>query len=204
MILMSEFHIGKVPFKKVLIHGLVRAKDGRKFSKSLNNGIDPLEMIEKHGADALRMGLIVGAAIGSDIKFDEQKVKGYKNFANKVWNIARFVLSQEDSGELKKELVEEFEALAKDITSDMDAYRFHLAAEKIYHYIWHRLADEIIEESKGEEKGTIKEGYAATLYYLLENSLKLLHPFMPFVTEEIWSELKKDDLLMIEPWPLRP
>lgn len=195
MILMSGFHLGKIPFRKVLIHGLVRAKDGRKFSKSLNNGVDPIDMIEKYGADALRMGLMVGAAIGSDIKFDEQKVRGYKNFANKVWNVTRYVLSRKNESELKKDLVEEFEALAKDIAADMDEYRFHLAAEKIYHYIWHRLADQILEESKG------KAEYGATLYYLLENSLKLLHPFMPFITEEIWQELKKDGLLMIELWP---
>ncbi len=204
MILMSGFHLGKVPFKKVLIHGLVRAKDGRKFSKSLNNGVDPIEMIDKYGADALRMGLIVGGAIGSDIKFDEQKVKGYKNFANKVWNIARFILSQERTGELKGDLVEEFEALAEEVTKEMDEYRFHLAAEKIYHYIWHRLADQIIEESKGATPGEIKEEYKATLYYLLENSLKLLHPFTPFVTEEIWQELTQGKtLLMVEAWPTK-
>ncbi len=202
MILMSGFHLGKIPFKTVLIHGLVRAKDGRKFSKSLRNGIDPIEMIDKYGADALRMGLMVGTAIGNDVRFDESKVKGYKNFANKLWNITRFVLAQENKGELKAELVSEFEALAKDVTKDMEEYRLYLAAEKIYHYLWHRLADEIIEESKSEEKGKVKEEYVATLYYILENSLKLLHPFMPFVTEEIWQELKnKESLLMIETWP---
>lgn len=207
MILMSGFHLGQVPFKKVLIHGLVRAKDGKKFSKSLNNGIDPLDMITKYGADALRMGLMMGSTIGSDIKFDEQKVRGYKNFANKLWNIARFILPLESTGDLKQELVDEFNAEAKDITTDMDNYRFHLAAEKIYHYIWHRLADEIIEESKSEVKGETKAEYKATLHYLLENSLKLLHPFMPFVTEEIWSELrnlptsKLTNLLMVESWP---
>jgi len=201
MIMMGNFHMGKVPFKKILIHGLVRAKDGRKFSKSLNNGIDPLDMIERYGADALRMSLSIGAPIGSDIKFDEQKVKGYKNFSNKLWNVARYVLSKENSGELKEELIKEFDALASDITEDMENYRFYLAAEKIYHYIWHRFADEIIEESKK------KEDYGATLYYILENSLKLLHPFMPFITEEIWSELPStkslapSTLLMISPWP---
>lgn len=207
MILASGFLLGQVPFKKVLIHGLVRAKDGKKFSKSLNNGVDPLDMIEKYGADALRMALLVGTAIGNDIKFDEQRVKGYKNFANKVWNIARYVLSQENSGELKKDLVEEFDNMTKDITADMENYRFYIAAEKIYHYVWHRLADEIIEESKGTEPGSVKPEYVSTLYYLLENSLKLLHPFMPFVTEEIWQSMPRTQnleprtLLMIEPWP---
>lgn len=197
MILMAGFHTGKVPFRLVYIHGLVRAKDGRKFSKSLNNGVDPLDMIEKYGADALRMGLIVGPAIGSDIKFDEQKVKGYKNFANKVWNITRFVLMQERTGELRADLIKELNVFIKDVTADMDEYRIHLAAEKIYHYIWHRFADEILEESKG------KPEYGATLYYILENSLKLLHPFMPYVTEEIWQELYPGKLLMVEPWPVK-
>ncbi len=203
MILMSGFHLGKVPFKTVMIHGLVRAKDGRKFSKSLNNGVDPLDMINAYGTDALRMGLLVGTAIGNDAKFDESKIKGYKNFANKIWNITRFILSTEDTGELKAELVAEFDALAKDVTSDMEAYRLYLAAEKLYAYIWNRLASELIEESKG------KEDYGRTLRHILENSLKLLHPFMPFVTEEIWQELHKakslqpgaQSLLIIEPWP---
>ncbi len=203
MILMSGFHLGKVPFKKVLIHGLVRAKDGRKFSKSLNNGIDPLEMIGKYGADALRMGLLVGTAIGNDVRFDEDKIKGYKNFANKLWNIARFILSAEKTGELKQDLAAEFDALAQDVTADMENYRLYLAAEKLYHYLWHRLADEIIEESKGAEKGSIKDEYKATLHYILENSLKLLHPFMPFITEEIWQLMfQGEKMLMIERWPV--
>ncbi|MBX4192443.1 class I tRNA ligase family protein, partial [Candidatus Parcubacteria bacterium] len=198
MILMSTFLLEEVPFKKVLIHGLVRAKDGRKFSKSLNNGVDPLDMIEKYGADALRMGLIVGATIGSDVKFDEQKVKGYKMFANKVWNITRFVLSQENTGELMPQLKTEFDALAEDVTHDMEEYRIYLAAEKIYHYLWDRFAAQIIEESKN------KPEYGATLYYILENSLKLLHPFMPFVTEEIWGSLPdKTGLIMVSEWPVR-
>jgi valyl-tRNA synthetase len=199
MILMSGFHLGQVPFKKVLIHGLVRAKDGRKFSKSLNNGVEPLEMIEKYGADALRMGLIVGTAIGTDVKFDEQRVKGYKLFANKVWNITRFVLSQERGGEIKEDLKKEFDAMAAEVTDDMEHYRVHLAIEKLYHYVWDRFAAEIIEESKG------KPEYSETLYYILEKSLKLLHPFMPFITEEIWSSLpeKESELLMVAPWPVK-
>jgi valyl-tRNA synthetase len=196
MILMSGFHLGKVPFKKVLIHGLVRAKDGRKFSKSLNNGVDPLDMIEKYGADALRMGLMVGSAIGSDIKFDENKIKAYKLFANKLWNITRFVLSQENTGEIKAELKEEFAVMARDITDDMEHDRMYMAAEKLYHYVWDRFAAEIIEQSKGHSE------YNASLYYILENSLKLLHPFMPFITEEIWGSMPEvKNLLIVEPWP---
>lgn len=215
MILMSTFHLGKVPFKKVLIHGLVRAKDGRKFSKSLNNGIDPLEVIEKYGADALRMGLIVGSSIGSDIKFDEQKVKAYKNFANKIWNITRYVLTSTESFDGKKpEIItekdqiniDEIDEMIKDVTKDMDEYRFYLAGEKLYHYVWHTFADKIIEESKDKLKSddiAVVKSAQYTLLYLLKTSLKLLHPFMPFITEEIWENVKEKDenLLMVTSWP---
>jgi valyl-tRNA synthetase len=147
--------------------------------------------------------MVVGNTPGTSLALAEDRIRGYKNFANKIWNITRYVLSKERVGELQKELVAEFEILAKDITSDMDNFRFHLAGEKIYQYIWHRFADEIIEESKN------KTEYGSTLYYILENSLKLLHPFMPFVTEEIWQILthadkkliNSDRLLMVEKWP---
>ncbi len=196
MILMTEYALGQVPFRTVYLNGLVRDAQGRKFSKSLGNGIDPIEIAEKFGADAGRMALVVGNTPGTDLALSESKIKGYKHFANKVWNIARFVLSRERTGEVDAVLKKEFDALAADITADMEAYRFHLAAEKIYAYLWHRLADEIIEESKK------KDSMNATLYYLLENSLKLLHPFMPFVTEEIWGLMQKENLLMIEAWPV--
>ncbi len=196
MVLMSGFFRGEVPFKTVFLHGIVRDKNGKKFSKSLGNGIDPLEMIGKYGADSLRMSLLVGAAAGSDIKFDETRVKGYKLFSNKIWNITRFVLMQERSGEILPDLKSEFDAMAADITKDIEEYRLYMAAEKIYHYLWDRFAAEIIEESKG------KPEYAESLYYILENSLKLLHPFMPFITEEIWGSLPgKNSLLMVENWP---
>lgn len=196
MILMSQFLLGDIPFRTVFLHGLVRDKEGRKISKSLGNNIDPLEMGAKYGTDAVRMALTVGQAAGTDSRISEDKIRGYKNFANKVWNITRFVLMEDRAGEVKQELKDEFDALAKDVTSDMEDYRFYIAAEKIYHYVWHRFADEIIEESKG------KKDYSATLYYILENSLKLLHPFMPFVTEEIWQELYNGErILMVEPWP---
>jgi valyl-tRNA synthetase len=217
MILMSNFHLGKIPFKKVLIHGLVRAKDGRKFSKSLNNGIDPLEMIEKYGADALRMGLIVGTAIGGDIKFDEQKVKGYKNFANKIWNITRYVLTSTENYDNSKpeklnledeKNISELDDLITDITKDMDAYRYYMASEKLYHYVWHTFADKIIEDSKEKlksEDATVVKSTQYTLIHLLKTSLKLLHPFMPFVTEEIWSNIKSEDdnLLIVTKWPTK-
>jgi len=197
MVLMSEYALGEVPFKNVYLHGTVRDDKGRKMSKSLGNGIDPLDVAQKFGADAGRMALVVGTAPGTDSKISEDKIKGYKNFANKLWNITRFVLGQANTGELKTEMIEEFKRLAESMTSDLENYQLHIASEKIYHYIWHRFADEIIEESKG------KEGYGATLYYILENSLKLLHPFMPFVTEEIWQSLpaKDCDILMVAQWP---
>ena len=194
MILMSEFLLDEVPFKTVYLHGLVRNEKGEKLSKSLGNNVDPISISEKYGTDALRMALITGVGPGSDSKLGNDKLKAHKNFANKLWNIARYVLSQENKGEVMEDLAEEFKELKKTVTEDLDNYRFYLAAEKIYHYVWHRFADKIIEESKG------KEEHGATLHYILENSLKLLHPFMPFITEEIWSELKKDNLLMIEPW----
>ncbi len=197
MILMSEYALGVVPFRTVYLNGLVRDAQGRKFSKTLGNGIDPIDVAKKFGADAGRMALIVGNTPGTDTNISEDKIKGYKHFANKLWNIARFVLSRERTGAIDAELQKEFKTLAKDITSDMEAYRFHLAAEKIYHFIWHRFADVIIEESKK------MPARGATLHYLLENSLKLLHPFMPFITEEIWSLMENKNLLMVESWPTK-
>ncbi|MCH8049950.1 valine--tRNA ligase [Patescibacteria group bacterium] len=214
MILMSGFHLGQVPFETVMIHGLVRDKSGRKFSKSLGNGIDPIDMIDKYGADALRMGLLVGTAIGNDINFDESKVKGYKHFANKIWNVTRFVLENTEDVDMSKKpklldkdekRIKELSLLVQEITKDMDSFRFYLAAEKIYHYFWHRFADVIIEESKGvlgNGSETEKVSVAWTLNHILETSLKLLHPFMPFITEEIWLHLdNKKNMLIVESWP---
>ncbi|MEN9582246.1 MAG: hypothetical protein RL641_200 [Candidatus Parcubacteria bacterium] len=215
MIMMSGFLLGKIPFKKVLIHGLVRAKDGRKFSKSLNNGIDPLTIIDTYGADALRMGLIIGAAVGSDVKFDEQKIKGYKNFANKLWNITRFIVENTQgeslSGGFKEHDMSDDKLrtarreMLEDVTVDMDNFRFYLAAEKLYHYVWHTLADDIIEDSKivfatgtEEEKSRRKQ----FLLHTLDAVLRALHPFMPFITEEIWMTINPDEkLLMVSSWP---
>jgi valyl-tRNA synthetase len=214
MILMSGFHVGQVPFKTVLIHGLVRDDKGRKFSKSLGNGIDPVEIIEKYGADALRMGLLVGTAIGNDSRFDEQKVKGYKNFANKLWNITRFILENTQDTDLNAALGaddivmrEELNLIIADVTKDMDEYRLYMAAEKIYHYIWDRLASEILEDSKkvfanAGEDAAAAASRKALLHSLLRDALTILHPFMPFVTEEIWQSLPQSrGMLMVSPWP---
>lgn len=218
MILMSGFHLGQIPFKTVMLHGIVRDKQGRKFSKSLGNGIDPLEVIEKYGADALRMGLLIGSAPGNDSKYDESKIKGYKNFANKLWNIARFVFENTEDvnfeapySEYDQRIWNTFQLTIKDSTKDIANYRLDLAAEKIYHYVWHEFADMILEHSKTifagespEEKGSeFVASRKRLLYSILKESLKLLHPFMPFVTEEIWTYLpkKETELLIVAPWP---
>ncbi len=212
MILMSGFHLGQVPFKTVMIHGLVRDAKGRKFSKSLGNGIDPIEMIERFGADALRMGLLVGTSIGNDIRFDENKVKGYKNFANKLWNITRYVLTETEGADRTVQLTEddaqiraELDAILADVTEDLEAYRVYMAAEKLYHYAWDRFASELIEESKrifSENNAVAVASRKALLISLLSDLLKALHPLMPFVTEEIWNSLAPNEgLLMVQKWP---
>jgi len=216
MILMSTYLVGQVPFKTAYIHGMVRDQKGQKFSKSLGNGIDPIDMIEQFGADALRMALIVGVGPGADSKFDMQKVKAYKLFSNKIWNITRYVLTSAESwdgkkpkklAESDKNYISELQALTEDVTKDMEEYRFYLAGEKLYHYVWHTFADKIIEESKEKLKSRdlqIKTSAQYTLRHILETSLKLLHPFMPFITEEIWSHLELSDknLLMVTEWPV--
>ncbi len=213
MVLMSGFHLGQVPFRTVMIHGLVRDKQGRKFSKSLGNGADPIDTIDKYGTDALRMGLLVGTAIGNDIRFDEDKVKGYKHFANKLWNITRFILESTEGAdphmslnETDQALIAELDAIVVDVTLDMENYRIYMAAEKLYHYAWDRLAAELIEDSKPILLGTdetAKASRQAVLLVLLSTTIKLLHPFMPFVTEEIYQSLpgKSSDFLMVEKWP---
>lgn len=196
MLMLGLYCTGKVPFRDVYLHGLVRDAKGQKMSKSKGNVISPLEVSDEYGTDALRMGLIVGNTPGTDLNLDTKKIGAYKKFANKIWNITRFVLSQERTGEIKQDLKDEFEAMAADVTKDIEEYRIYMAAEKLYHYVWDRFAAQILEESKG------KPEYSETLYYILENSLKLLHPFMPFLTEEIWGSLpEKNSLLMVERWP---
>ncbi len=214
MIMMTGYNLGTIPFKNVYFHGTVRDAKGQRMSKSLGNGMDPIEIAQKFGMDAGRIALIIGTAPGTDSKIDENKIRGYKNFANKIWNITRFVLTSNEGFNLdtKTELTEKDEKILtdlketiKDITADMDNYRFYLASEKIYHYIWHSFADIIIEESKIALNGNdelAKNSIQYTLYQILITSLKLLHPFMPFVTEEIWNSLPHQDkkMLMIEEW----
>jgi valyl-tRNA synthetase len=213
MILMTKYHLGTIPFKTVYLHGTVRDIKGQKMSKSLGNGIDPLEIAEKYGADAGRMALILGTAPGTDSKVSEDKIKGQKLFANKLWNIARFVLSNTRDLDMKASLTEQDEAHythwkdeLRNITSTIENYQIHLASESIYHYIWDTFASSILEESKPILSGDDKAAVASRkklLYTLLIESIKTLHPFMPFVTEAIWQVLpqKETPLLMVAKWP---
>ncbi len=221
MILMSGFLLGEVPFKQVYLHGLVRDGQGRKMSKSLGNIIDPLTMIEKYGADATRLSLVVGAQPGNDLKLSEDRVRGYKHFANKLWNITRFVLENRDFvnpdigiyeipiSPSDKQLVAEAQRVAEEVSDNINKFRLDLAADSVYHFVWDRFAAEIIEESKSVLKGSDAAAKASAqrmLYEILIISLKLLHPFMPFVTESIWQQLphKESDLLMVAKWPFDP
>ena len=213
MVLMSGFHMGTVPFKNVYLHGLVRNEKGEKMSKSLGNIIDPIDMIEKYGADAVRLALIMGAAPGNDVKLSEDRIRGYKHFANKLWNIARFVLDNTadapENAPLTKAdetLIAEFSAVAKDITADIEQFQLYIAAEKLYHYVWDRFASEIIEESKPilrEGTDDAKHSRQIALRAILVDALKLLHPFMPFVTEEIYDavDMPGKRPLIVEHWP---
>ena len=215
MILMTGYHLGDIPFKVVYLHGLVRDDKGRKMSKSLGNAIDPLEMVEKYGGDATRLSLIVGSTPGNDLRLSEDKIRGYKHFANKIWNIARFVLSNTEGVDFSKrpelsdtdqKRLEELKATIVVVTEHIEKYRLDLAADAVYHYIWHTFADIILEESKqvlNGEDAAAKVSVQWTLYEILSTLLKLLHPFMPFVTEAIWSHLphKDREFLMIESWP---
>jgi valyl-tRNA synthetase len=215
MIMMARFHLDQVPFKTIYIHGLVRDGQGRKISKSLGNNIDPVDMAAKYGMDAVRIALIMGMAPGTDSKIDENKIRGYKNFANKVWNIARFVLENTEGTDLSEQHVlsqadqddiAELNRVVADVTKNLDEYRCDLAADRAYHYVWHTFADDVLERAKPILQGTDAVAQRATawkLYTILTTSLKLLHPFMPFVTEEIWQSLpqKDADLLMVAEWP---
>ncbi len=216
MILMSTCLLGDIPFKYVYLHGLVRDEKGRKMSKSLGNIIDPLDVIDKYGADAVRMSLIVGTSPGNDTKLSDQKIKAYKHFANKIWNITRFILSNTPDTEIKKpekllnndeEWLDEFNKTVHNVTKHLDDYQLHLSADEIYQWAWHRLADVCIEESKQILNGdnTLKKKSRQwLLMHILTEITKLLHPFMPFITEEIWSSLTlkdKQELLIIEKWP---
>ena len=210
-------HMGEVPFKTVLIHGLVRDSQGRKMSKSLGNGIDPLEVIDKYGADALRFTLITGNAPGNDMRFYWERVEASRNFANKVWNASRFIMmnlpeegvkevSEEALTDADKWILSKVNTLVKDVTENMEKYELGIAADKLYSFIWEEFCDWYIEMVKPRLYNDADETKTAALYTLqkvLITSLKLLHPYMPFVTEEIFCTLQdKEESIMISEWPV--
>jgi valyl-tRNA synthetase len=216
MIMFSLYNTKKIPFKNVYLHGLVLDAKGQKMSKSKGNVINPLDLTEKYGTDALRMALVVGNTPGTSLPLDENKIKGYRNFATKIWNASRFVLMNLEGykaddkiqlGAKDKKTLNEFKKTAREITKDMDSFKFYIASEKIYHYFWHTFCDKIIEEQKPRLYGENKKEKLCSQYVLLtllSESLKLLHTFMPFVTEEIYQQLplkNKKECIMIEEWP---
>jgi valyl-tRNA synthetase len=219
MILMSTYILGTIPFKTVYLHGMVRTANGQKMSKSLGNAAaDPLDIIAKYGNDALRMAMIIGNTPGNDLKLDENNIRGYGKFGNKIWNATRFVLesiAQADFSEPieldteDQQSMDELNELLKVVTKEMDEYKFSLAGDKLYHYFWHTFADIIIERSKKKiTEGTNVASAQRLLYFQHLTLIKALHPFMPFVTEKVWSLLPKignetndNKLLIIESWP---
>lgn len=215
MIFSGLKYTGKAPFDTVLIHGLVRDAQGRKMSKSLGNGIDPLEIIDKYGADALRFTLATGNSPGNDMRFSDERVEASRNFANKIWNAARFILmnlgDDEKAPHIPEGLALEdkwilslYNDLVKDVTDSLEKYELGMAVQKLYDFIWDVFCDWYIELSKirlGGDDEKAKETAKAVLVYVMSNTLKLLHPFMPFITEEIWQTLPHDgDTIMLSPW----
>ena len=216
MIFSGLEYTGKAPFNTVLFHGIVRDAQGRKMSKSLGNGIDPLEEIEKYGADALRFTLATGNTPGNDMRYSAERVEASRNFANKLWNAARFVLMNLDENEPApyipenlaledKWVLSKFNNVVKEVTENLDKFEIGLAVSKLYDFIWDVYCDWYIELTKvrlnsenAEQKATAK----AVLVYVLSNTLKLLHPFMPFITEEIWQALPHEgESIMVSSWP---
>jgi len=207
---------GKCPFHTVLIHGLVRDSQGRKMSKSLGNGIDPLEVIDKYGADALRMTLITGNAPGNDMRFYWERVENSRNFANKVWNASRFIMMNMEKAQAKdvaladltmadKWILSKANTLAKDVTENLDKYELGIALQKVYDFIWEEFCDWYIEMVKPRLWNDEDKTQAAAIWTLktvLIQSLKLLHPYMPFITEEIFCNLQdEEESIMISRWP---
>ena len=217
MIFSALEYTGQVPFDTVLIHGLVRDAQGRKMSKSLGNGIDPLEIIDQYGADALRFTLATGNSPGNDMRFSDEKVEASRNFANKIWNAARFILMNLGENEKApyvpknlaiedKWILSKYNDLVQGVTDSLEKFELGMAVQKLYDFIWDVFCDWYIEIAKirlngdnAEAKATVK----AVLVYVMSNTLKLLHPFMPFITEEIWQTLPHDgDSIMISEWPV--
>ncbi len=214
MTMLGIYRTGRVPFKTVYLHGLVRDKERQKMSKSKGNVIDPLGVSAEYGTDAVRMALVSGNAAGTDPVISEDKIRGYRNFTTKLWNMGKFILQYTDSVDPNagvtardQEVLHELEKVKAEVARDLDEYKLHLASEAAYHYTWHTVADKLIEEYKtrlaGADEGD-RDMAATTLTKVFEECLKMLHPFMPYVTEEIWSKLPtwpgKSELLMVEEW----
>lgn len=209
-------HMGEVPFKDVLIHGLIRDSEGRKFSKSLGNGIDPLDIVEKYGADALRLMLVTGNAAGNDMRFYWEKVEASRNFNNKLWNASRFVLMNFDNTDIKismselsdadKWIISKVNKLSKEVTENMDNYDLGVAAQKIQDFLWDEFCDWYIEMVKPRlynKEDKTRNAALWTLKTVLIDALKLLHPFMPFITEEIFMHLQDtEETIMLSSWPV--
>ena len=219
MVFSGYAHTGKAPFHTVLIHGLVRDSQGRKMSKSLGNGIDPLEVIDEYGADALRLTLITGNAPGNDMRFYNERVESSRNFANKVWNASRFimmnmedkVISKPDEADFEvtdKWILSKVNTLAKDVTENMDKFELGIAVQKVYDFIWDEFCDWYIEIAKVRTYKKDEDARAAnsalwTLRTVLGQALKLLHPYMPFITEEIYCTLNpQEETIMLADWPV--
>ena len=219
MIFSGYAYTGKAPFHTVLFHGLVRDSQGRKMSKSLGNGIDPLEIIDKYGADALRLTIVTGNAAGNDMRFYEERVEANRNFANKVWNASRFIMMNMEGRQITEPKAEDFapedkwvlskiNTLIKDVTENMDKFELGIAVQKVYDFIWNEFCDWYIEMTKyrtyhAEENPVSANAALWTLKTVLGDALKLLHPYMPFVTEEIYSALvPEEESLMMSSWPV--
>ncbi|MBI4089301.1 MAG: class I tRNA ligase family protein [Candidatus Levybacteria bacterium] len=215
MIMMGIYVTGEVPFKDVLFHGIVNDPYGKKMSKSKGNVVNPLELVDQYGADAVRFALVYGNATGNDQSLSYPKLEAARKFTNKLWNIGRFietkriasmkysVLSMEEiekkaeNDGKDKEIIKKVQKLSKEITKNLDEYNFNYAAEALYDFVWHEFADKYIEDIKNRIN---PDSYLilTTLYFIL---LKLLHPFMPFVTEEIYQRFKFGKSIMIDSWP---
>jgi len=209
MIMLGIYRAGEIPFEVAHMHSRIVDEKGQKMSKSRENVIDPIDMVEKYGADALRMAVIFGVAPGSDVRIGNDKVRALRNFANKIWNASRFILTYEGKDEKSKKhkddqwILGELNKTTKKMTTLINRYRFDLAAEEIYHFFWHTFCDKYLEMSKKRRDET-----QPALLQVLETSLKLLHPFMPFLTEEIWqigrkktTKFFKEEALIIAKWP---
>lgn len=208
--------MGEVPFDHVLIHGIVRDSQGRKMSKSLGNGIDPIEVIDKYGADALRFSLAMGNSPGNDMRFYWEKVEAYRNFANKIWNASRFVMMNLEGGSIlpieecnldaaDKWILSRFNGAVREVTENMEKYELGMAAQRLYDFMWSEFCDWYIELTKPRLYGTDaaeKNTALSVLCFVLAGTMKLLHPFMPFITEEIYTHLPgSDETIMLSAWP---